>query len=163
MEFLNIENNLWYYWKNYTPDSYKNANQEVKRLMQKMDNFDKHNLNKVGNRLEQLFLIVENLRLQLPQNLIYGVEPLRAIKKFMELQRELVLINTTYDKYKRYSNKCLQKNHRQCQFDGLIDDVTNDENGVIAIMSRIQDILYNGTDCFLNDLDQVGNSIFVNG
>lgn len=54
MEFLNTENNLWYYWKNYTPDSYKNANQEVKRLMQKMDNFDKHNLNKVGNRLEQI-------------------------------------------------------------------------------------------------------------
>lgn len=96
----------------------------------------------------------------MPQKLIYGVEPLRAIKKFMELQRELVLINATYNKYKRYRNKCLQKN-RLCHFDGLFEDVTNAESGVNVVMSRIQEILYNGTDSFMDDLNRVSNPIFV--
>lgn len=47
VELVNTAFNLWDYWKDYPPDSYKNANQEVKHLMHKMASFDKQNLNKV--------------------------------------------------------------------------------------------------------------------
>lgn len=50
VEFINTEDNLWHYWKDYTYVSSENANQEVKHLMQKMASFDKQNLNKVSSK-----------------------------------------------------------------------------------------------------------------
>ncbi|KAL1497449.1 hypothetical protein ABEB36_008421 [Hypothenemus hampei] len=130
--FFNLEDQLW--------EMALNSNSE-------------HGIEKWEQDLVKGFTNINKEMKQMPQDLYYGIKPLRTNFDFPIVYAELQTIDRIYDKFEKFLNEYPKNNG--ISIEDLSYDIFNNKSGVQVIINKIHEIAYEQKDSLVENLTQM--------
>ncbi|XP_066151755.1 uncharacterized protein [Euwallacea fornicatus] len=120
-EFLELEDKLW----NLPSNWLLNRTQEDAEMY-----------------LAKKFFRFSQELLKMPQDLLYGVSPLRTVPDFLFLYSDLKSIDLKYEKFSEFLKFQLQGSQNKMAIEDIIYDVLNNTSSAENIMKRVYEMAY---------------------
>ena len=96
----------------------------------------------------------------MPQDILYGTEPLRNINDFLFLYSELKVIQNKYEKFREYLNVGVSKKKNGVMMEDMIYDILNNKTGVAKSNEYVHDLSLIGQTSIARKLQEVFSCIF---